>query len=195
MGLRNSYLQHPHRQAGLLIWTALLSLLWAGASQGETVTLSWEKATQNTDGSAYDDADFTRLYYSECEAGDVPASPLIQLAPDPDTSISTDLGVGEWCFRATHVNQAGEESDRSNLATFTVTQPDPPGSLVVTEQTAYAISQSNDRLVLYPVGTIPVGTPCDSTMSVNGKCRVDRDQVTLAGTVDPAVVLAECGPQ
>lgn len=173
---------------------AVLSLLWAAhEAHAETVTLTWTNATLNTDGSDYTDPDFTRLYYGLCEASDVPADPLIQLAPHPDESLSTDLSEGEWCFRATHVNSQGEESDRSNLATFTVTQPAPPGNLIVTEQTAYAISQSNDRLVLFPVGTIPVGTPCDDTMTVNGKYRVDKNTMTPAGNVDPPVVLAECG--
>ena len=188
-------MQYRNRPADLLRACCLLSLLWCPVlAVASPVVLTWTNATQNTDGTSYDNPDITRIYYGECELGEVPASPLIQIAPHAEETATLDLGPAEWCFCATHVNIDGEESECSGTVSYTIAPPLPPGDLTVgPDTTAFAISQSNDRLVLFPVGNVPVGTDCDETMSVNGKYRVDRADVTFAGTVDPPVVLAECG--
>lgn len=161
------------------------------------VILSWTNAVQNEDGSALTDLAATRLYFGVCEVGDLPANPLyVEVTPDVTSYEFDNLADGEWCFRATHVNASGVESRLSGLATKTVvTAPLPPTDLVVNEETAYGISQSDNVLRTFPVGTVPIGTPCDNTMSVNGLYRVDKDAVTypnVQNPVKPPVVVAVC---
>lgn len=183
-----------------LLSIASLLVLAASVNAQEAVTLTWTNATLNTDGTPFTDLDYTNIYYGVCDptTNDVPTSPNVEPVPGPaETWTTPELAVGDWCFRATHVNLQAEESAQSNLATRTVVDtivPQPPLNLTVsaTNQAAYAISQTNDRLVLVPVGTVPAGTPCDGTMSANGRFLVPRDDVVWAGTARPAVVLAEC---
>jgi hypothetical protein len=55
------------------------------------------------------------------------------------------------------------------------------------------VIKTKNRFVLLPVGTVPANTPCDTTQSVNGHYAVPRDAVTWSGTVEPDVVVAQCG--
>ena len=183
-----------------LLSIATILMLATSVNAQEAVTLTWKNATTNTDGTPLTDLIHTNVYYGICTAGDLPTSPNVEQVPGPDETWTTpELAAGEWCFRASHVNSAGMESVKSNLAVkivndTTTTEPEPPVDLAVQpeNQSAYMISQTANMLVLVPVGTVPAGTPCDSTMSANGHYLVDRDAVVYVGTVRPATVFAEC---
>jgi hypothetical protein len=174
----------------------VLALLPIEALAGGAV-LTWTNATTNEDGSPLTDLVSTRVYYGVCEAGEVPATaPFAEVGPTLESYSFDNLAAGDWCFRATHLNTSGIESVRSNLAVKTVlAAPNPPQGLTVDPEnlTAYGISQSKDRLVLYPVGTVAADTSCDGTMSVNGRYRVPVASVTYSSTtVRPPVVFAQC---
>ena len=191
--MQNLFMQPPRGRAVAYRWLVLLSLLWAAISGAEDVTLTCNVPTTNTDGSALTDLAHFNFYYGQTAGGPYPDS--ITQVPDCNVVVP-DLAAGNWYFVATAVNDAGVESDFSNEATATVvTRPDPPTNLTVVagNLTAYGLQQSFfDVITLFAVGTVPEGTPCDSTMSVNGRYRVDVDRVNYAGTVRPAVVFAEC---
>jgi len=172
-------------------WIALLFLLPVSAW---AVDLTCTVPTENTDGSTLTDLADIKVYWGTTQGGPY------DLGSDSmgvDCQHTLNLPAGTYYFVATAINSAGVESDYSNEATRTVLppQPQPPTNLAVTASnlTAYAISQTEDRLVTYPVGTVSEGTSCDASMTVNGKYLVPRSAVQWAGTVQPQVVVAECG--
>ena len=59
--------------------------------------------------------------------------------------------------------------------------------------TVYYVIQRENRFVLLPVGTVPVGTACSSTEYVNGYFAVDRNLVEWSSGTRPLVVVAQCG--
>jgi len=179
-------------------WIVLALLLPLQALAG-SVTLTWTPPTQNTDGTELTDLAGYRLYWGT-SSGNYPSSVTID-NPGVTSYVLDGLAAGTYYFAATAFNTAGVESDYSVEATKAVLQdpvapqPAPPSNLTVveTDMTAYAISQTEDRLVTYPVGTVVAGTSCDPSMTVNGKYLVPRSAVQWAGTVQPQVVVAECG--
>jgi len=176
-------------------WIVLALLLPLQALAG-SVTLTWTPPTENTDGTELTDLAGYRLYWGTSSGAYTDGSVSID-SPGVTIYVVDNLPAGTYYFVATAVNSAGIESDYSNEATKTVLppQPAPPLNLTVveTDMTAYAISQTEDRLVTYPVGTVEAGTSCDPSMTVNGKYLVPRSAVQWAGTVQPQVVVAECG--
>lgn len=58
---------------------------------------------------------------------------------------------------------------------------------------AYYMIQTADHYIALPVGSIPIGTTCDYTQSINGFYVVPRASVTWYGTVKPLVVVGQCG--
>jgi hypothetical protein len=164
-----------------------------------SATLSWVSPTENTDDTPYTDPGGYKIYYGTSQGGPYPDQVIIS---DPNIlTIDIDgLTEATYYFVATAYNVAGEESDFSNETSKVVenvTVPKPPGNLVVSEDDllAYSISQSNDRLVLFPVGTVLSGTSCEESMSANGKYLVSRDNVSWASSAQPPVVFATCVSQ
>lgn len=160
---------------------------------GEAI-LTCTAPTQNTDGSALTDLASFRYYYGESAGGPYPNQ-----IDDPDLICGmtvTGLAPGTWYFVSTAINVEDRESAYSNEASKVIPPlvPDPPSGLAVQESnlTAYGISQTNNRLVMYPVGQVPPGTICDGSMSANGLYLVPVEAVQWAGSVRPVVVLAEC---
>lgn len=177
-----------------LLATALLlsSLAYAG-----DVTLTWTPPTQNTDGSELTDLAGYRIYYGTASAS---YTQTIEVANPGATSLVVEgLAEGTYYFAATAINASGIESDYSNEAAKVVepppTTPAPPSGLAVLADnlTAYALSMTDDVLRLYPIGTVPPGTPCDGSMSANGKHLVPASAVNYETTQRPRVVVAECG--
>lgn len=58
---------------------------------------------------------------------------------------------------------------------------------------AYQMILTADHYIALPVGSVPIGTACDATQSVNGFNVIPRASVTWYGTVKPLVVVAQCG--
>lgn len=109
----------------------------------DTVTLSWNPPTENTDGSALVDLDGYKIYY-----GTQPVPPADTVVDVDNPSVTTyeltGLAAGTWHFRATAYNRSGIESDFGLPATRTITgteggseavsitvnaQPNPPDGL------------------------------------------------------------------
>jgi hypothetical protein len=66
------------------------------------------------------------------------------------------------------------------------------GEFVVSAPTAYNVLKHRNELLLLPVGTVPIGTPCDVRYSVNGRYVIPRELVTWSGSIRPAIVVAAC---
>lgn len=156
------------------------------------LTLSWTAPTENTDGTPLTDLAGYKIYRSSTEGGPYTMHADV---PDPEAlDYVLDLPAGLYYFVATAYNEAGTESEYSG-ETFRelVDTPDPPTGLVVTgNDTAYGLQQSDNVITLYPVGTVPFDTPCDSNMSANGHYLVQNDLVDYVGTVRPPTVFAQC---
>lgn len=172
------------------------------------VTISWQNATKNTDGSdiPIDTSDpgalaSTTIYWGACLDDDTPSEPLLEqtvLTTVPGQQESTSVIIttpGRWCFIGEHKNNAGSVSDLSNPAFKEIASvPMPPDNLMVQDEVVYYVVQRENRFALLPVGTIPVGTGCVGTEYVNGFYVVPREEVTWSGNTQPLVVVAQCSP-
>lgn len=164
----------------------------------QDVTLSWTPPTQNTDGTPLTDLAGYKIYQGTTSG----TYPVVYDVPNPGvvSYIVEGLADGTYYFAATAYNTSGIESDYSNEVAKVVetpSTPNPPLNLVVLEDnlTAYYISVTENVIRTVPLGTVPPGTPCDTSMSVNGKYVVPRDELRPAEgvTVDTQLILAECG--
>lgn len=168
----------------------ILLLFCLPAFAGE-VTVTWVAPTENTDGTPLTDLAGYWIYYGN-SAGIYPNRVEV---PDPAAlSHTLELPAGTYYFVATAYNDSNVESAFSNEAIKTVTSvPNPPTGLTAdVDQVAYAISQSPDRIVLYPVGVLEQTTECDSFQSVNGYNLVPRNSVRFAAGVSARTVFAQC---
>jgi len=180
----------PHVSLQSRIGIALLSLLWLSYAQGAPITLSCTLPTQNTDGTPLTDLAGIRFYEAQVLGG-----PYTQIADQPGCTVDIDKPAGDWYFVATAYNAAGVDSAYSNEVLKNISSiPAPPSGLTVTGSLlAYGLSQTKDVLTTYPVGRVPLGTACDTTMQVNGMYQVSFDLVAWVGTARPVFVVAECG--
>jgi hypothetical protein len=158
-----------------------------------SVTVSWTAPTLNEDGSPLTDLAGFNIYYGT-SSGAYTNSVNVD-NPAATSLVIEDLSAGDYFFAATAYNEGGIESKYSGEAVKTVEDggPSPPTDLIVVNDIyAYGVSQSEDVLELYPIGTVPLGTACLPDTTVNGKYRVPRDVVEYIGTIRPPVVFAEC---
>lgn len=183
-----------HRKWSLLLLTlASLTLEAFGA----TVTVNWTNPTTYTDGTPLPASAITRtrIEYGTCAgtAFGTKAGEFIATG-SATTATSPNLAPGTWCFRAlTTAN--GLESAPTNAVSTVLVQPppNPPTGLTVSATVAMTVIKQRDRFVMLPVGTVPAGTACDTSQSVNGYYVVPRSAVTWSGNVRPEVVVAQCG--
>jgi hypothetical protein len=111
---------------------------------------------------------------------------------------------GTYCYEVTAI-AGGQESDHSLEACKAVTvakpKPEAPEAPTITvtaiSPTAYSVIKGAESLVLIPVGTLPLGTACDTSQGVirggNVFNVVPTAVVSYTGTARPLVVLAACG--
>lgn len=176
-----------------------LCLSASPASAGDAV-LTWTLATANTDGSAIPATGptslaATRVEWGTCSGSNFGTASGQQTVATPATTYTiTGLAAGTWCFRAYSRTVAGLESAPTNAVSKTILQapPNPPGNLTVADLTVYQFIGTTDAIVLNPVGTVPAGTACDPSQSVNGRYAVPRAVVSWYGSVRPRVVFAQC---
>jgi hypothetical protein len=182
---------------------ALATAAWlaAGAAlANQTATASWINATQWDDGSALVEGDLaeTHVHYELCSIGPTRSSPSVTVAtttPGATHEVDIALGPGDWCLVAYHMGSNGELSGPSNVAQKTIPNPAPapPVGLTVSDTVVYTMRIQPDSIILQPVGTVPDGTACDTSQSINGLYRVNRDVVMWAGSAEPWIVVAKCG--
>lgn len=180
----------------------VLIALIPGLVFAETANVSWTNATLNEDGTPIPETGdnalaTTTVKYSECVAGDLGGTILDATVNFPLEAVEIfGLTQGEWCFRAYHTNNAGVSSADSNLSVKTILPPPAtpqPPVITAVQITVFTIIKQIDRFVFLPVGTVPEGTECVRTMSINEYNVVPREAVTWSGSVRPAVVVARCG--
>lgn len=109
----------------------------------------------------------------------------------PATATSYDvfgLPPGTWWVNVAAFNNTGTESQYV-AAWKTIT----PAEFVTTTNKVYTFFRSNGNITLtITPHTVPIGTVCDATQSVNGKYKVALEAVTWSGTKLTAA-LADCG--
>lgn len=174
----------------LALAAALWLLAWPAFAQSGTAQLSCTPPTQNTDGSAISGTITYKFYRGTSQTTQNTASPVQSSC----AYTFTGLAVGTHWFSVT-ATVGGIESAKSAAVSKVIAPPtpNPPSNLTVQQdQTAYIINQSDNRIVMVPAGTIPMGTVCDTTQQVLGKYVVDIATVTWAGSVRSRVAFASC---
>lgn len=187
-----------------------LALLMPAVAFAGSVTVNWTAATKNKDGSTIpttgpDSVGTYKVEYGNCTGG----SPVIFGTKAGETTVPgtqltatiANLAPGTYCFRAYTITVAGGvngTSDPTNVVSAVVSAPLPspplpPGNLTVISLTAFQILGTPNKIELLPVGTVPTGTQCDASQSVNGHNIVPRELVTWFGSVRPLAVVAKCG--
>ena len=168
------------------LWLLVLSV----SVQAAPITLSCTLPTENTDSTPLTDLAGIRFYESQVTGG-----PYTQIADEPGCTVDIDRPSGDWYFVATAYNDAGEESDYSNETLKNISSiPAPPTGLTVTGSLlAYGLSQTRDVLTTYPIGRVPLGTECDTSMQVNNMYQVPWAAVVWVGSARPEFIIAECG--
>lgn len=97
--------------------TFTLTCTVPGTPQKGSVTLSWQPATQNVDGTAYTDAKDVLIYGSKTN----PPTPQVAAVPvGTNTYKATNLDAGTWFFGAKSRNAADTTSDMSVIASANV---------------------------------------------------------------------------
>ena len=191
----------------LLKTIIFLSILITSSVVAKDIIISWTNATLNTDGTLIpiditdpSSLEFTVVFWGLCLPGDFPDQPFSEQTVSTTVPVQKDSIViiieepGRYCFVASHINKKGLMSDLSNPTVSVVANtPAPPANLIVQDMIVFYVIQQPGTFILLPIGTVPVGTVCDSTQSVNGFFAVPVDQVTWTGTVRPLVVVAQCG--
>ena len=184
-----------------LILSLLLSTVFA-ANAG-TVSLSWTNPTTRTDGSPIPVGELSAIIVQtgtcvSLDQFDVKLSETtVSQFPTPRNTLTLTLNPGTYCFRAASIDSRGVQSTTWSNTVYKIIDPaplNPPSNLTatVTTQVAYTVLKQIDKFVLAPVGTVPIGSPCDTAQSINGYNVVSRTLVKWSGSVRPDVVVAKC---
>lgn len=190
----------------------VLDMLSLSVARAADVTVRWTQSTQYVDGSPLPANEITanRVAWGTCN-GTAFGTKLGEHKLAPSTSdVITGLAAGKYCIMlfttAAPLGQPSTESDPSSAVSVTIDapapkKPQPPsgGSATVAtiSPTAYSVIKSAEQLVLLPVGTVPIGTACDTAQGVvrGGSVFnvVPTRAVTFTGSARPLVTLASCG--
>lgn len=158
-----------------------------------SVELTWIAPTENDDGTPLLDLAGYKIYYGTSSG----SYTSIDTVADPSALSHTVSGLvaGDWYFTATAYNLSDVESvyavEVMKTALPTVV-PNPPTGLTVQDLVVYTVTKIENQFRLVVVGSVPVGTACDPTQSVNGHNAVPIDAVQWTGTVRDRVVVAKC---
>lgn len=180
---------------------------------GGTALVRWTAPTQNTNGSALTNLGSFRILYGSA-ANALNQSYTVSDVTARQATISA-LTPGTWYFAVRARTTGNLESGDSNVATKTVTgassastvaititpttppptNPPPTGGRqlrVAAPDVGDIVGSGSSARVGQKVGTIAVGTACDSTLRVAGWYRVPRAQVALIRTPRSTDVVAQC---
>lgn len=186
-----------------LSFALTLSLLFSCVAKAADGDLSWQIATQYTDGTVMPAGTVTGtgIRYGICNATatDLLATPapVTLVVPVPAvTRTITGLGAGTWCF-AVRTETATTPSDYTAFVSkVIILKPNPPRNLAVTVQTAFMAVRQDNKFVMIPVGTVPASTVCDPDNGVvaDGKSyfAVPTSAVSWFGATQPTVAVAPC---
>jgi hypothetical protein len=192
----------PRTMRGIAFF--LITLLYssvAGAAEVSTceANLSWTAPTKNVDGSDLTDLAGYRLYNGPGtrnydQVADVPGADTLGVT----LTVATGLPTGMRYFAVTAVDGDGNESAFSNEVSKLISPCIAPEAPVMLQTFApvYTVVKQPDRFILLPIGTVPAGTMCDPSNSVNGHGAVPNDAVIWTSTEPnaprPIVVVAQC---
>lgn len=166
----------------LLITTAIvmatLALMSRCAEAGELNT-TWTAPTGNCNNTPLTDLQGYRMRWGSGTA---------QLPANATSYTVSGLTPGTWWVNVAAFNSTGEESQYV-AAWKTVTAAE----FVTKTNKVYTFFRSGGNITLSVTPhTVPLGTVCDATQSVNGKYKIALEAVTWSGTKLTAA-LADCG--
>lgn len=143
----------------------------------DEITLTWTNPVENEDGTPLDNLAGVRLWQLVADVTD-----------SSEEYVISGLPPGDYTYIATAYTDDDPpvESRISNSASKTT------GPLTVIDTTAKIVAKTPSGFLLLVVGTVPLGTVCDSNTEVNGHNGVDPDAVTFTGARD-VIVVARCG--
>lgn len=194
---------HPLRALAWWLLLTLTLIFVASSAWAGDMALTLTQPTQNTDGTTIPASGVGRLIGNRFEwgscAGTAPNYTFGTKAGEQAFTVPTtvytvvNLLPGTHCARA-YASTTYAESAPTNVVSKVIAVPVPnaPSPLVVTGTQVYHIQKREDRFVMLPVGTVPAGTQCDETQSINGYYVVPRALVTWSGTIKPPVVVSPC---
>jgi hypothetical protein len=164
--------------AALALFAVVIGV--ATRARAGDLTATWEAPVTNCDGSPVANLAGFRAYWGPYHA---------HLADPALTSYTVGgLPPGEWWIGITAYNTDGEESPIAGPVVKTIAA----GEFVTSAPTVYNVLKHKNELLLLPIGTVPLGTPCDVRYSVNGHYAVPRELVTWSGSIQQQVVVAAC---
>jgi hypothetical protein len=156
----------------------LLALLVSGSAFAGQADLTWTAPTTNCDGSSLTNLTGYALMYGQAKTA-LPLTPLAYRV--------SGLTPGVWWFSLAAVTPTAQSEF------VTVTKTIAPAEFVTKTTTVYTFFRSGGNItVVATLHTVPLGTVCDATQSVNGKYKVALEAITWSGTKLTAA-LADCG--
>jgi hypothetical protein len=176
----------------------LLALLLPALATAD-ISLSWTNATSYTDGTPMPVTDLASTT-AWCGASlDSLTLHTTVTAPNTSATVAGTVPGTPYVCAAAHTAKNGKTSDFSPSVSvgIPVLKPSPPlgisATLVVTSTVAYMELQRPDGFGFLVIGSVPIGTPCDATQSVNQYHVVPAAAVTFTGPIKRQAVLALCG--
>ena len=168
----------------------ILLTLFASVATAGSATLTWTAPLTNTDNSPL----IGPVTYSVYEgASGVSKNLVVSGLTGLTYTVGGLVGGSKPCFVVVDV-VAGILSAASN-ETCTIVPlptPNPPTGLTVTAVTAYQPVAQTNAYIMVAVGTVPFGTKCLGSQSVNGRYVVARSFVKWNSSNRPPVVVASC---
>ena len=157
---------------------SLTLVVMAKCAKAGEAALTWVAPTQNCNGTALTNLTGYSLTVSK-------VNQALPLAPQAYTVQGLTPGV--WWFSLASVTP----TNRSEFVTVSKTIA--PTEFVTKTRTVYTFMRSGGNImVLATSHTVPLGTVCDATQSVNGKYKVPLEAITWSGAKMTAA-LADCG--
>jgi hypothetical protein len=182
-----------------LAMVLVLVCILAVVAEAGTVQLTCTPPTQNTNNTPITAALTYKAYWGTSATSQPNASALA--GPGcAGTVVVPDAAAGSsitYHFAVTAIAN-GQESAKSNIATKTVTTPNPtpnPPALLTAETVAYQINLgSNNKIYFSRIGTIELGRACVAGMTAMDKNVLQsRDWVKLdAGKTRPRQLFVRC---
>lgn len=186
-----------------------LLLCAMSAAQAGEATLYWEPPLFNTDGTPADDIAGYVVTWGKGSDYRTHSNVSDMNWDGYRWAYIQNLEPGRWYFSVRAYNTQRTESDAVTVDKEIVgpapvvidaptpvppppRTPAPPTNVRVSSPIAYTIQQKADSVQLVRSGTVPLGTTCDTTQTVNGLNVVPRSAVTLTKYKSAKVVLAEC---
>lgn len=168
--------------------------------------LSWITPIENVDGSQlilcadrtqqqidddFDCLDKFRIYWGTTSRD---YTDQVELDDETLTGHTVEPAIsGVYHFAMTAVDLEGNESAFSNEVIKSLIEPGPP-VIIAQEEAVFTVIKQPNSFILLPIGTVPAGTTCDPSNSVNGLGAVPTDDVIWTSPTGsrPIVVVARC---